>query len=396
MIEVAVALLWLGIVALAAGLDAASERRGRLARVDWRPDLAFPRREWGSDPDRPPAHQAWARWLAGWARAVRSVPRVGTVSNALRRAGRAGSLGAIATALALVPFAGTWGGRADGRALVVLDSEQGLLALLFLLLLAGLAQVAIGLSERRFWSRLGAVRMAVRLLASLAFFGLLLATLVLGTGSLRLADLVAEQRGTFAPLASWAAGVEGGSGPPGPVVAALELLRLPSWMLFRQPLTALLFVPALALLLRRPWAQDARAGTVGLAGFGLDDDPRGERAGRHEARLATVLGAASFVALFLGAGAIPYLDSGRVVAGLVPFAGEVVPALLLVLVESGVFLGKMVLVLALAARLRAASAAPRADQLLGLTLRRLMPLAWANLLLLAALGQLGRSLGGGG
>lgn len=388
MIEAALALLWLGIVALAAGLDAAAERRGRLARVDWRPDLAFPRREWGSDPDRPPAHQAWARWLAGWTRAVRSSPRVGTVSNALRRAGRLGSLGAIATALSLAPFAGTWGGRAEGRALVVLDLEQGLLALLFLLLLAGLSQVAIGLSERRFWSRLGAVRMAVRLLASLAFFGLLLAALVLGTGSLRLADLVAEQRGTFAPLAplassaSWAAG--------------LELLRLPSWMCFRQPLTALLFVPALALLLRRPLARDARAGTVGLAGFGLDDDPRGERAGRHEARLATVLGAALFVALFLGAGAIPHVDSGRVVAGLEPFAGEVVPALAMVVVESSVFLAKMALVLVVAGRLRAAMAAPREDQLLGLTMRRLMPLAWANLLLLAALGQLGRSLGGEG
>jgi len=382
MIEAALALLWLGIVALAAGLDAAAERRGRLARVDWRPDLAFPRRPWGSDPDRPPAHQAWARWLAGWARAVRSSPRVGTVSQALRRSGRVGSLGATATALSLIPFAGTWGGRAEGRALVVLDLEQGLLALLFLLLLAGLSQVAIGLSERRFWSRLGAVRMAVRMLASLAFFGLLLAALALGTGSLRLADLVADQRGTFAPLASWAPG--------------LDLLRLPGWMCFRQPLTALLFVPALGLLLRRPLARDARAGTVGLAGFGLDDDPRGERAGRQEARLATVLGAALFVAVFLGAGAIPYLDSGQVVAGLAPYAGEVVPGLAMVVVESGVFLAKMVLVLAVAARLRAATAVLREDQVLGLTMRRLMPLAWANLLLLAALGQLGRSLGGAG
>lgn len=382
MIEAALALLWLGIVALATGLDAAAERRGRLARVEGRPDLAFPRREWGSDPDRPPAHQAWARWLAGWARLARSSPRVGGVSDPLRWAGRVGSLAATATALALIPFAGTWGGRADGRALVVLDLEQGLLALVFLLLLAGLSQVAIGLSERRFWARLGAVRMAVRTLASLAFFGLLLATLALGTGSLRLADVVAEQRGSFAPLASWAPG--------------LGLLRLPSWMLFRQPLTAALFVPALGLLLRRPLARDLRAGTVGLAGFGLDDDPRGERAGRREARLATVLGAALFVAVFLGAGAIPYLDSGRVVAGLSPFAGEVVPALGMVGVESGVFLAKMALVLAVAGRLRAATAAPREDQVLGLTLRRLMPLAWANLLLLAALGQLGRSLGGEG
>ena len=60
----------------------------------------------------------------------------------------------------------------------------------------------------------------------------------------------------------------------------------------------------------------------------------------------------------------------------------------MVLVESGVFLLKLVLVIALASRLRAASAVPRSDQWMHETLRRLVPLAWANLLLLAALWQL--------
>ncbi len=375
------ALLWLGLVSLAAAIDASSERRSRLAAQRRRPDLQPPRREWGSDLDRPPADQAWARILARWARSLRSVPRVATVSRGLRGAGRIGSLGAVASALTLVPFAGTWGGAPDGRPIVVLDLEDGLLALVFLMLLAGLSQVAIGLSERRFWSRLGAVRMAGRTLASLAFLVLVMAALVLDTGSLRLTDAVAAQRGVFAPWAS---------------VPGLDGLWLPGWLLLRQPLTALLFVPALALVLRRPLARDGRAASVGVAGLGLDDGPREERAARLEARLATVLGAALFVALFLGAGEIPYLDSQRIVASLEPFAGQWLPALAGVALGSAVFLLKTVLVLAVAARLRAATALPRDDQMLAMTMRRLVPLAWANLLLLAALGGLGGRLGGPG
>jgi len=102
------------------------------------------------------------------------------------------------------------------------------------------------------------------------------------------------------------------------------------------------------------------------------------------------------VALSLGAGEIPYLDSQRIVASLEPFAGQRLPALAGVALGSAVFLLKTVLVLAVAARLRAATALPRDDQMLAMTMRRLVPLAWANLLLLAALGGLGGRLGGPG
>jgi NADH:ubiquinone oxidoreductase subunit H len=106
-----------------------------------------------------------------------------------------------------------------------------------------------------------------------------------------------------------------------------------------------------------------------------------------------VLAASLFVVLFLGAGALPYVDSTRIAGALEPFVGEFVPGVLLIAIESGVFLAKLGLVFAVASKLRDASARLRDDQWLRLATRRLAPIAWANLLLVAALRQLSATWG---
>ena len=387
MIEVLLALLWIAIVFGAAAFGSMGERRARLLRVASRLDLRPPRSRWGADLDRPPSSWAGARALARAARDVQSRRDSSEPSTGLHRLGRVGSIVAISSALALVPFAGTWGGRSEGRAMVVFDLDNGLLALVLLILLSNLAQGAIGLSDRSFWSRLGAVRIVGSSLAAAGLFVLVIGALVLETGSLRLHDLVLIQRGTFAP-AAWLGSVFGWSG-----AHAFELFRLPSWLLLTQPLTAILCVSALALLLRRPLALEAATGNVGVVGFGLDDDPSSERLARLERQLAIVLGASLFVVFFLGGGALPYVESADIAARLEPYAGEVVPGVLLVGIESGVFLLKIVAVFVVASRLRAALAVPRNDQKLRVTTQRLIPIAWANLLLMAALWQLTQSRG---
>jgi NADH:ubiquinone oxidoreductase subunit H len=365
LIEAAIALLWLALITGAVGVHGWVERRARLARVAHRGDLLPPRRAWGGEPDRPPASWLAARMLATGARVVRSQTRVLGRSPSLRQLSRLASLLALASAFALLPFAGTWGGAPDARALVVLDLDSGLLALAFLVFLFSLAQVLLGLSDRSEWSRLASVRVAGRGLVGLALLVLVLAALAIETGSLRIHDLVLAQRESFAP-ALWLARLAVGLGLAPEVSESLE-----------------------RLCLRGAPALDTRVGTFGVTGVGLDDDPLEQQHDRLHARLAGVLGAALFVVFFLGAGSIPWLESERVVTALEPFVGPVIPSLGMVLAESGVFFAKLVLVVALAARIRAASAALRGDQWMQETLRRLVPLAWANLLLLAALWQLG-------
>ncbi len=234
----------------------------------------------------------------------------------LRFAARVVACVALASALALVPFAGSLGGAPGGVPLVVVDLHHGLVALVLFVVLAAMAQVAVGLSESSPFARLACVRLAGRVLALAGTLAIVLAPIALASGSLRLHAIVADQQGSFAPfamLAVWLASADSGSGS-GSAVTLLERMHGPAWHVFRQPLTALFFVLVLGLLTRRPLAVDPIGGSVRLSAFGHDDDPAELYWARSEERLAAVLFAALFVALFLGAGSIPYLPTARLVA----------------------------------------------------------------------------------
>lgn len=379
MISVVLALISIAVVITAFCGAAIIERNSRLAGVAHRPEIQPRRAQWGNEPVPAPGHYAVARGFAHAARLVRGRTVVEDASAPLRRVSRTLSLIATASALSIVPFAGTWGGAADGKPLVAVDLEYGLGVLVFLILLSGLAQAATCLAERNLWARLAALRIAGQSLVGVALLFLVLAPLVLATTSLRPHDIVSFQNGTFAPLSMFGGEFMGMSVP------ALDAFRLPNWFLLRQPLTAILIVPTLGLLLQRYSVYDAMNNSSGMSGFGLDSDPSDLYWTRLESRLSLVLAAAIFVALFLGAGSIPFFDSSELLIRAKPLLGVGVPSALLLMVEAGVFVAKALLVLFLASLLRRSTGRARADQSLHTMTRRLIPLAWANLLLLSAL-----------
>ena len=374
MLGIGLAFAWFTVISLALVAAAAVERRHRIAPHQGRPELAPRRALWGGGPLHPPGRHMLVRALASGARIVRARTRVTDRSEGLRLAARAVACIALASALSLVPF--------GGAPLVVVDLQHGLVALVLFVLLAAMAQVAIGLAEGSVFARLACLRIAGRVLALVGTLAIVLAPLALASGSLRLHAIVLDQQGSVAPLALVAAFLREGAAAP--LGGFLEARLWPAWHLFRQPLTALLFVPVLGLLLRRPLALDPIGGGVRLTAFGHDDDPGELYWARIEERLSGVLCAALFVALFLGAGAIPFLPTARLVAPLVPFFGEGLPAILAGGVEMGVFFTKLVLVLMLVARSSRSMAALRDDQWIRLVTQRILPLAWANLLLVFA------------
>jgi NADH:ubiquinone oxidoreductase subunit H len=389
MIGAGMAFVWFGIVSLALVGSALVERRSRLANLRDRPDWRPPRAAWGFESEPPPVAYSIARALAGGARLIRSGSVVVDRSPTLRRVGRVVSCIALASALSLVPFAGTWGGMSDGIALVVVDLRYGLIALVFLILLMGMAQVAMGLADRSIWSRLGSVRVSGRNLGGLGLFVIVLAPLALETNSLRLHDIVFAQQDTFSPF-SWL--------PDSFADEAFEVARAwqwPNWNLLAQPLTALLFVPTIACLTHRPWVHDAIAGNMAASGFGMDGDPTDLYWGRLEVRLSKILAASLFVSLFLGAGAIPFVPASAIVHLLEPYMGVALPAFLGVVIQIGVFFAKLMIVLLLTSLLRRAHAVLRQDQWIGIVTLRLLPLAWANLLLMSALALVSASTQGG-
>lgn len=379
MTSIAMAFVWLSVVMLALVVCALVERRVRLADLRGSKRWAPPRADWGFDADRPPVVSLVARGLAGTARLVRCRTSLHNQSPKLRSVGLVVSCLALSSGLALVPFAGTWGGGVQDRPLLAVDLEHGLFALVFLVFLMGIAQVGVGLAERSPWSRIGSVRLATQMLAGLGLFLLVLAPLVLGPASFRLQDIASFQQATFSPL-FWLP-----ESFHGEIFDFARSAQWPRWNLFVQPLTAMLFLPALHSLTRRPWAGDAMTGSVGTAGFGLDSDPSELYWGRLEARLSEVFAAALFVSLFLGAGAIPFLPSPEIVESIRPFVGFALPALGAVVLGISVFFAKLVIILVISGAIRRSTATLRRDQRTRLVALRLLPLAWANLLLVSAM-----------
>jgi NADH-quinone oxidoreductase subunit H len=263
--------------------------------------------------------------------------------------------------------------------LAPLDLTYGLVAIGLLLLLGSLARVTRGLADRDPWSRIGSVRQAGRTLSAFSLFLLVIAPLAIAGGSLRLHDLVMAQQLEGQPFA-----VTLGSGeaslPP-----MLQQLHVPAWNVLLQPLTALLFIPAIGLLLRSPRAEEATRGAVAVAGFDLDAGPDELYWSRLEERIARVLASALFVTLFLGGGDLPGLSPDRAIAELSGYFGQTLPRLAMAGLSSAIFVAKWIGVMMIAARIERVIAVGSGERALRLLSRRLIPLAWANLLLVAAL-----------
>ena len=376
MTTVFLVLVWLAVGGIGLVCVARFERDSRLRARPDRRELAPPRAVWGGGPLHPPSRAATARALAGFARLVRRRTRVVDHRRGLRRLSRGLACGALALGLALLPVAGTWGGQ-GGAPLVLLDLRQGLAFVMLVLFALAFARIAIGLSERSAWSRMGAARQASRAIAGAALFVLAIMPLVIDAASLHIHELVIDQQRVLWPLEALARVF-------GPEAAAgLEAWPLPAWNLFTQPLTALLFALAVALHVSSPRVDTPGSGAIGVAGLGLDGDTTDLYWIRAEARLATVFAGALFVTLFLGAGGLPFVELSRLVETALPYFGRGLPETVVTLLYIGVFATKLVFVLYLASRVSRLAASSRDDRSLRLTTRRLLPVAWANLLLVA-------------
>ena len=372
------AVVWLAVTLLGVATLSALERRGRIATRVERPVLAPPRAVWGGDPLHPASRALTARVLADFARAVRQRTRVADHRLLLRAAARAAGVVSLGVGLAMLPVVSTWGGRV-GPVLVPLDLEHGLAAIVLVLGLQAFARTTQGLSERSPWSRMGAARQASRAIASVALLAIVLAPLALDAGSLRLHAVAVDQARPLEVLLRGAVSIW-------PEAAAtIEAFAPPAWNLFVQPITALLFLPALALWIASPRVDDPATGAIDVVGAGLDADPIDLYWTRFDARLSAVFGAGLFVTLFLGAGHVPYFDPLALVGRLHPYLGEAVPSLIVTVIGLASFVTKLLLVLAFTNRLARSAARTRDDRNLQRVIRRLMPLAWANLLLVAAL-----------
>jgi len=262
-------------------------------------------------------------------------------------------------AFAAVPWSGRYMFGEGSLSPVLADVKAGILFILGLLALSALVTVWAGM-QGGIRSRMGTFRLAARSLSGeLALFLALLPMLMI-FGSLRLADMVAWQDSSFAPLGAW--GLLGGGSLGG------LGLRLPAWGILLNPLA---FVLVLA----------AASARLGLAPFDaerreaeLEAGPRGGFSGPGlgflalAARLELLLVAALITLVFFGGWAIPWLPQATLVNALSDLFGSWLANAICLAIHAFVFVLKLSGVVFLELLIR--SALPRFDH------ARTMDLCW--------------------
>ncbi|MBI4083597.1 MAG: NADH-quinone oxidoreductase subunit H [Candidatus Lambdaproteobacteria bacterium] len=248
---------------------------------------------------------------------------------------------------AVIPFAGPLG----GFTFQITDVNIGMLLVFAVTSLGVYGTVLAGWSSNNKFAVLGAARGTSQMLSYEIFLGLSLVGLFMIVGSVRVSDLVAYQN-TY-----WFGDV------------------LPKWGVLTQPVSCVLFfVAMLAEAKRLPF--DAPEGESEIiAGYFLEYSGMRYAAFMLAEYVAIVGIGALTVTLFFGGYHVPWLhaDGFHLLGAVLPL-----PAWLVVLLQLGAFIGKVLFFCWLVIILRWTVPRFRFDQIMALGWKRLLPVCLAN------------------
>jgi NADH-quinone oxidoreductase subunit H len=291
-------------------------------------------------------------------------------------------------AFAVIPFGGRYLLGETQVALVVADLDWGVLWLACSSCLWIFAVMLAGWSSRRTAALEDAVRVGARWLAYALPTLLALVGLAMIFGSLRLTDIVAGQDRTVAVVG--ALGIES-------LLPGLTWLSLPAWGIFMQPIGFTLFLPG-ALMIARPRKSVEESDNVSGAGILGTPDYRSAYAGYRlmlfdlADRIALLAVSSVTVCLFLGGGALPYVDQAFIVDQVAEFYGAGLGTLVCMAVQVGAFFIKVLVIARLLAFCATRLSLPDDERMTEFCWKFLLPVSVLNsfataLLLLAGDGS---------
>lgn len=287
-------------------------------------------------------------------------------------------------AFALIPFGGRYAIGHEPISLVVADPPWGGLGVVVAAAAAGLGVALTGIAGARTGSLLGGVRAAVQSMAGvLALTASLLPMWVLFE-TMQPSAIGAWQDAVI-PLAGWLArvGVELPAWWPAG-------FGLPAWGLFINPLAFALFVAASLVVVGRP-PFDAAFSRTELAGGVLSELSGFRRLAVLVADHVWTLVLAGLATLvFLGGWSIPWLTQSTLVGAIEPYYGSGFAELVCAVAHVGCFLTKLAGMVFAMLSIRWSFPGLRADQVMALCFRLLVPLglldAWLTIAVAIALG----------
>ncbi len=284
--------------------------------------------------------------------------------------------------LAVIPYGGSYGFGESRVSLVVADLDWGVLYLLALGSLATYGPVIAGWASNSNWGLLGSMRASAQMISYEVTMGLSLVGLLMVAGSLKLTEIASFQDQSFRPLGfllqlGW---VEGPGLPYG-----LDLLRLPLWGIFVQPLGFLLFLTCILAESKRPPFDTPEGESEIVAGYHLEYS--GMRFGLFYTAefLEVAVIAAIVTTLFLGGWSVPYLTQDAIIGFVAGGFGPGFATGLCLVLHVLSFLAKVAVMIWIQMALRWTLPRFRWDQVMDLCWKRILPLSLLNLFATAAL-----------
>ena len=282
-------------------------------------------------------------------------------------------------AFAVIPYGGVYVFGDSTVSLVAADIDWGVLYVLAIGSLATYGGVLAGWSSQSNWAILGSLRNTAQMISYEVTMGLSIVGLFMVFGSLKLTDMALAQDTTFRVF-GFLDLLPGLVSPP----AWLDVIRLPKWGIFLQPLAFLLFLTCAMAENKRPPFDLPEGDSELVAGYFTEYS--GMRFGLFYMSefIEVVVIAGLCTALFLGGWSIPYLSQQTIIDGIASFFGLGFATVVCMVLHVGCFFTKVIVMIWLQMLIRWSFPRFRYDQVMDLCWKVILPLSLANVFATAA------------
>jgi NADH-quinone oxidoreductase subunit H len=284
----------------------------------------------------------------------------------------------VIIAFAVIPYGGVYQFGERTVELVIANVDWGLLYIFAIGSIAAYGTVLAGWSSNNNWALLGTLRASAQMISYEVTLGLSVVGVFMVFQTLRLTDMAIAQDTTLRVFGFLDA-LFGFTLPPW-----LDVVRLPNWGIFLQPLGFVMFLTAIMAENKRPPFDLPEGESEIIAGYHLEYS--GMRFGLFYMSefIEIVVIAGLMATIFLGGWSVPYLSQETIIGGVGSVFGTGFATGLCMLIHFLTFMAKLLAMIWLQMALRWTLPRFRYDQVMDLCWKVLLPLSIANVFVTGA------------
>jgi NADH-quinone oxidoreductase subunit H len=276
---------------------------------------------------------------------------------------------------AVIPYGGTYEAWGTQWSLVVADLDYGILYIFAIASIATYGTVLAGWAGNNNWGILGSLRASAQMISYEVAMGVSVIGVFMIYGSVKLTDIGMAQQETFRLLGFLEHLGFVGAGTPW-----VDLITVPMWGVFVQPLAFFIFLGAIMAENKRAPFDVPEAESEIVAGYFIEYS--GMKFGLYYMAewIEVVVIAGLMTALFLGGWSIPWVTDAELIAFLAVPLGPDLANLGAMVIHVGVFLFKVVFMIFFQQLIRWSLPRFRYDQVMTVGWKIMLPFSLANIL----------------